>query len=47
VAKSVKKVMLIGLDAPIAPRVYEYAKRGNLPHIKKLIEEGVLYPIQQ
>lgn len=40
-AKSVKRVMIIGLDAPIAPRVYEYAKKGHLPNIKKLIEEGI------
>lgn len=39
--KSVKKVMIIGLDAPIAPRVYDYAKSGDLPNIKRLIEEGV------
>jgi len=35
------KVMLIGLDAPIAPRVYRYAKEGELPAIASLIEGGV------
>ena len=37
----VKKVMVIGLDAPIAKRVYMYAKRGDLPNIKRLLDEGV------
>ena len=32
---------MIGLDAPIASRVYKYAKQGLLPAIKRLIEEGV------
>jgi len=35
------KVMVIGLDAPIAPRVYDYAKEGKLPVMAKLIENGV------
>ena len=37
----VKKVMIIGLDAPLTATVYNYAKEGKLPNIKKLIEEGV------
>ncbi len=36
-----KKMMVIGLDAPIAPRVYQYTRKGYLPTINKLIEEGV------
>ncbi len=36
-----KKALIIGLDAPIAPRVYKYAKQGLLPTIKRLMEEGV------
>jgi len=37
----VKKVLIIGLDAPIAPRVYNYAVEGKLPALKSLIEGGV------
>ena len=40
-AALVKKVIVIGLDAPIAERVYMYAKRGDLPNIKRLLDEGV------
>ena len=36
-----QKAVILGLDAPIASRIYEYAKRGQLPAIKKLIERGV------
>ncbi len=36
-----KKVVIIGLDAPISERVYRYAIEGKLPNIKKLIDEGV------
>ncbi|MBS7642599.1 MAG: alkaline phosphatase family protein [Candidatus Bathyarchaeia archaeon] len=35
------RAVLIGLDAPIAGRVYDYAKRGLLPYLKKLIDDGV------
>ncbi|RLE93813.1 MAG: hypothetical protein DRN04_05540 [Thermoprotei archaeon] len=35
------KAVIIGFDAPIAKRVYEFALKGELPTIKKLIEEGV------
>jgi len=35
------KAVIIGLDAPIAPRVYDYAKRGFLPNIGRLMREGV------
>jgi len=36
-----EKVLIIGLDAPIAHRVYKFAMEGKLPNIKKLIENGV------
>ncbi|MCL4458884.1 MAG: alkaline phosphatase family protein [Chloroflexi bacterium] len=39
--KMPKKAMVIGLDAPIAQRVYDYAKQGKLPTIARLIENGV------
>lgn len=35
------RAVLIGLDAPIASRVYNYASKGLLPYINKLIENGV------
>lgn len=40
-AKLETKVMIIGLDAPIAPRLYNFAKEGKLPHIGRLIDNGV------
>lgn len=36
-----EKAIVLGLDAPIPPRLYEYAKVGLLPTFKKLIEGGV------
>jgi len=33
--------LLIGVDAPIAPRVYEYAMAGKLPTFRALIDRGV------
>ena len=36
-----EKVVIIGFDAPIPHRLYEYAMRGLLPNIRRLIEEGV------
>lgn len=36
-----EKLVLIGFDAPIAPRVYEYAVSGYLPNIKRLLDRGV------
>jgi len=38
--KEVKKVILIGLDAPITKSIEKYVKEGVLPNIKKLIEQG-------
>ena len=37
----VSRVMVIGLDAPIAPRVYAYAREGKLPTLARLMREGV------
>lgn len=39
--ETAKKVMVLGLDGPIAPRVYNWAKQGELPTVSRLIEEGV------
>ncbi len=36
-----KKVILIGLDAPIAHRIFELAQGGELPAFKELIDNGV------
>ena len=38
-----EKLVLIGLDAPIAPRIYDYAMKGHLPNIKRLINRGVYF----
>jgi predicted AlkP superfamily phosphohydrolase/phosphomutase len=38
-----EKLVLIGFDAPIAPRLYEYAVEGHLPNLKRLIEGGVYF----
>ena len=37
----VKKVALIGIDAPIPKRIYKYVEEGKLPHFGRLIKEGV------
>ena len=37
----VKKVALIGIDAPIPKRIYKYVKEGKLLHLGRLIKEGV------
>lgn len=36
-----KKVMMIGLDAPLAHLVYNYAQQGHMPCMKRLLENGV------
>lgn len=36
-----KKVIVIGLDAPIAHRIFELTQKGELPAFKRLIESGV------
>ena len=38
---SAKKIILIGLDAPIAQRIFEMAQAGELPAFKQLIDTGV------
>jgi len=38
-----ERLVLIGFDAPIAPRLYEYAVKGHLPNLKRLIESGVYF----
>lgn len=35
------KALIIGVDAPIASRVYRFALEGHLPTLKRLIESGV------
>jgi len=40
-ANKPKKVMILGLDAPIVPRLYKYAKEGKLPALAKVINNGV------
>jgi len=40
-ATDAKKVMILGIDGPIAHRVYQYAQEGKLPTIKSLIDAGV------
>jgi len=39
--KKPSRVMILGLDAPITPRLYAYARAGKLPHLAKLMDEGV------
>lgn len=35
------RVLIIGLDAPIAHRIYELAQEGELPAFKELLDRGV------
>ncbi|MHB1133541.1 MAG: alkaline phosphatase family protein [Chloroflexota bacterium] len=39
-----EKVMILGLDAPIVPRVVAMARAGLLPTLGKLLAEGVFAP---
>jgi predicted AlkP superfamily phosphohydrolase/phosphomutase len=41
VAKRPKKVMMLGLDGAIMPRLYKYCKEGRLPAFAKVIDNGV------
>jgi len=41
VMKTPNKAIIIGLDAPIAKRVYNYAMEGKLLTINSLINDGV------
>jgi len=40
-AKRPKKAMILGLDAPIVPRLYKYCKEGKLPTMARVINNGV------
>ena len=40
-AKRPKRVMILGLDAPIPPRLYKYCKEGKLPALAKVINNGI------
>ena len=41
-AKKADKAIIIGLDAPIIPRMYRFCREGHLPTINKLfLEQGV------
>ncbi|MCL4467295.1 MAG: alkaline phosphatase family protein [Chloroflexi bacterium] len=35
------KVMIIGIDSPIASRMYQYAREGVMPTLARVIESGV------
>ncbi len=39
-----KKVMVLGIDSAIAPRVYRWAVEGKLPTLQRLIQDGVYAP---
>ncbi|MCL4370050.1 MAG: alkaline phosphatase family protein [Chloroflexi bacterium] len=39
-----EKVMVVGIDAPIVPRLIKWAREGKLPTIKKFLDEGVFAP---
>jgi len=39
--KRPKKVMILGLDAPIPPRLYKFCKEGKLPALARIIDNGV------
>lgn len=41
VREAAKRVVVIGLDGAIAKRVYQFAQDGSLPHVRKLIDQGV------
>lgn len=43
-ANKASKVMVLGIDAPIVPRLYRFAKEGRLPALGKLLAEGVFAP---
>jgi len=38
------KVMVLGIDSTIVPRLYTWAKEGKLPTLQKLMERGVFCP---
>lgn len=36
------KVMILGVDAPIVPRVRKYLAEGEMPHLQSLVDRGTL-----
>jgi len=36
------KVMILGVDAPIVPRVLKYLEEGDMPHLQALVDAGTL-----
>ena len=40
-ARRPKKVMILGLDAAIAPRLYKYCQEGKLPAMARVLNNGV------
>ena len=40
-SKVPSKVLFLGIDSPVAPTVYKWAREGKLPALKKLIDRGV------
>ncbi|MHB1131640.1 MAG: alkaline phosphatase family protein [Chloroflexota bacterium] len=43
-ANAAKKAMVLGIDAPIVPRLVKWAREGKLPTIQALLERGVHAP---
>ncbi|MCG3169271.1 MAG: hypothetical protein CALGDGBN_00789 [Pseudomonadales bacterium] len=39
-----RKVLIFGLDGPVAPRLLHYCREGRLPTLARLIANGVLAP---
>jgi predicted AlkP superfamily phosphohydrolase/phosphomutase len=44
VKKRPSKVLVFGLDGPVAPALLRYCREGKLPALSRLIENGVLAP---
>ncbi|MCL4466521.1 MAG: alkaline phosphatase family protein [Chloroflexi bacterium] len=43
-AEKADRVMIIGIDSPIASRLYQWARGGSLPNLRRLMERGVIAP---
>jgi predicted AlkP superfamily phosphohydrolase/phosphomutase len=43
-ANKAEKVMVVGIDAPIVPRLIKWAREGKLPTLQKALSEGVFAP---
>jgi hypothetical protein len=39
-ASKAEKALILGIDSPIASRVYRFAEEGKLPTIKSLMNTG-------